>query len=574
MKLSLARIISFIVGAKFAKPFARLSRNLELRAGNKRDPEIETDLRITHQMVDKWASQGKEHADPNRIFAIVSFTNLPMHAKFHCLVAKSMQLRGYTPVIFTHSSSHFAHEYFQMFGIDRLVMWNHLKERYGETAAEAQNIVQTFPLYNPTVTQIKKIEYHGVNVGKHALSMTCRKRVEGRLNLMDSTTIKLLRNQLERAVQSVLVAERFLDENPVEKMLVRDSGYTPSGAIFETALNRGTDCVVLEFGQCRSTWVFKRYTPETKGQHYFSLSPSTWESVKNRPWTQQEDGQLEREFAGRYQPDSTDDTRRLQAGKVIKTPEEVRRQLGLDLNKKTAVIFSHVAWDAAFFYGEGLFDDFEDWLYQTVKFVTSECPQLNWIVKEHPFNVFKLQRESVKETSERRLLHPLMPLPDHVKFMPADTDINTQSLFPIVDYVLTVNGTVGMEFPCFGIPAIVAGTGRYTGFGFTIEPSSQVAYFETLRTLQTIPRLNSEQKQLARKHLHALQVGKQVSFKDIVPMELKRLHEAQSDVHDNIHFTARSLDEFQAARSVKLLGEWLAECSEPDLMDLAGRTQI
>jgi hypothetical protein len=49
-------------------------------------------------------------------------------------------------------------------------------------------------------------------------------------------------------------------------------------------------------------------------------------------------------------------------------------------------------------------------------------------------------------------------------------------------------------------------------------------------------------------------------------MELKHVHDAQSDVHDNIHFTAHSLEEFQAARSVRLLGDWLAEGKEPDLI--------
>lgn len=49
-------------------------------------------------------------------------------------------------------------------------------------------------------------------------------------------------------------------------------------------------------------------------------------------------------------------------------------------------------------------------------------------------------------------------------------------------------------------------------------------------------------------------------------MELERVHEAESDVHDNIHFTARSLEEYQAARSVRLLGDWLTEGKEPDLI--------
>lgn len=321
------------------KPFHRGIQYLTDPVFRQREIELRQDLERTRRQVGGWAAQGAEYADPKRLFAIVSFTNLPMHAKFHCLAAKAMQLRGYTPVIFTHSGSRFAHEYFRMFGINRLVMWNQLAEQYSELAAEAQRIVQTFALTQPSVTQVKNIEFRGVCVGKHALSMTCRKRVEGRLDLTNPATFALLQEQLTLAVQSALLAERFLDENPVEKMLVRDSGYTPNGAIFETALHRGTDCVVFEFGQRRSAWVFKRFTPETKGQHYFSLSASTWDVVKNRPWTKREDEKLEREFAGRYQPDSTDDTRRLQAGKVVKSPAEVRKQLELDPNKKTAVIF-------------------------------------------------------------------------------------------------------------------------------------------------------------------------------------------------------------------------------------------
>jgi hypothetical protein len=159
-----------------------------------------------------------------------------------------------------------------------------------------------------------------------------------------------------------------------------------------------------------------------------------------------------------------------------------------------------------------------------------------------------------------------MPFPEHVRFMPADTEINTRSLFPLVDCVLTVNGTVGMEFPCYGIPALVAGSGRYDGYGFTIEPSTRAAYFEKLRTLSSVQRLAPAVQELARKHFYALMVGKQVSFEDVAPMELKHIHEAQSDVHDNISIRARSLDDLRASPSLRLLADWLEEGRQPDLL--------
>lgn len=550
------------------RPVKKALRLVSDEKYRQREFELRHDLKLTRSMIGSWAAQGAENSDPNKLFGIVSFTDLPMHAKFQALVGKTMQLQGYTPVVFTNSSIRFGSEYFRLFGINRFVMWDKLIDQSASFLDRVDELVLELLPFCPTVAACLSIKFNEVEVGKHALSMVCRKRVEGRLNLNDPLTLDMFKSEFRRSIHSVLIAEEYFKKNPFQKLLIRDSGYTPNGAIFEVALREGVDCVVFEVGQRRGTWTFKRYTRDSKGLHYFSLSPSTWDRIRNLPWTSEDDEKLQLEFTGRYKPDSTEDTRRLQSGKQMKSPQVMREELGLDPQKKTAVIFSHVAWDAAFFFGTCLFDDFEDWLFQTVQFVAQECQMMNWIVKVHPFNVFKLRRESVQETSEMRLLRPLFPLPDHVKIMQADTNINTQSLFPLVDYVLTVNGTVGMEFPCYGVPAVVAGTGRYNGRGFTIDPKTKEEYLATLKNLHTVPRLNDEVKQLARKHFYSLMVGRQTSFEDVAPMELKRLHEAQSDVHDNIRINATSLDDLKRANSLKFFGEWLANQSEEDLIQL------
>ena len=532
-----------------------------------RNREVSEDLERTRHEIGNWAAAGAEHEDPNKVFAILSFTNLPLHAKFQGLVAKTMQLRGYKPVIFTYSGCRFGHEYFRLFGLKNLIMWDQYSAEAGATLEDARRLGESLLPSKPTVNEIIDCRFQGVDVGKHALSVTCRRLIQGSLDLEHPDTLELFKSELARAVQSVIVSTRFFEEYPVKKMLVRDAGYIPNGGIFETALERGIDCVVYEQGQRRGTWIQKRYSKSSKGEHYFSISQPVWQELLKQDWTKEEDEKLENEFAGRYRPDSTDDTRRLQSGKRLKSPEEVRTQLGLDPSKKTAIIFSHIAWDAAFFFGKGLFEDFEQWLFETVKFVAAECPQINWIVKLHPFNVFKLQREGKTEESEMRLLRSLMPLPEHVKILHADCDINTQSLFPIVDYALTVNGTVGMEFPCYGVPALLAGTGRYDGRGFTMEPRTREEYFEALRNLHKMPRLSSEAQILARKHFLTLTTRRQVSFDDIAPMELKRINEADSDLHDNVSIRAHSMDEFRSAASIKNLSRWLVDSNSPDFME-------
>jgi len=528
--------------------------------------ELSADLAQTKAMIGTWAGQGGAQTDPNQLFAIVSFTDLPLHAKFHGLAAKTMQLHGYTPIVFTYEGTRFGHQYLKLFGIEQLILWESFAASAADPA-EIERIVAGLLPRASSVEQMLNLQFHSVDVGKHAMSVTARKLFQGKFDLTQPEIYDLLKDNLGKAVQGVVGAEAFFDAHPVKKMLVRDSGYIPNGAIYEVGLQRGVDCIIYEQGQRRGSWIFKRYTPETRTQHYFSIAKSTWEQIKAEAWTSEDNAKLEKLFEGRYQPDSTDDTRRLMTGKQLKPPEAVRQELGLSPDKKTAVIFSHIAWDAAFFYGSGLFDDFEHWLFETVKFVEAECPDMNWIVKLHPFNVFKLQREEKSEESEMRLLRSIMPLPDHVRIMRASTPINTQSLFPVIDYVLTVNGTVGMEFPCFGIPALLAGTGRYNGLGFTIEPPTREAYFAQLKTLHTVPRLSVEAQTLARKHFYTVVERRQTDLSDVAPMELKRANEAESDIHDNIQIAARSLSEFAGKQSIQRLGNWLADSDAPDILE-------
>ena len=70
-------------------------------------------------------------------------------------------------------------------------------------------------------------------------------------------------------------------------------------------------------------------------------------------------------------------------------------------------------------------------------------------------------------------------------------------------------------------------------------------------------------------NLHLIPLGKgsvQFSLEDVAPMELKRLNEAQSDIHDNISILPRSLDELSSTPSIQKLGDWLAESHDLDLL--------
>jgi len=133
-------------------------------------------------------------------------------------------------------------------------------------------------------------------------------------------------------------------------------------------------------------------------------------------------------------------------------------------------------------------------------------PRINWVVKLHPDLVWKLKYEGY--TGELRDIIALRSavgrLPEHVKLVPPETDISTFSFFDITDYCVTVRGTIGIEMACHGIPVLTAGTGRYSGLGFTIDSSLSKEYLERLGRIETIPPMAPGDIELARRFACAL----------------------------------------------------------------------
>ena len=265
--------------------------------------------------------------------------------------------------------------------------------------------------------------------------------------------------------------------------MFNERGYTPAGEVFDGCLLRGVDTIQWCGAPQSDCLIYRRYTLDTRGEHPLALSDVMWGRLLTMPWSAADDQAVADRIAANYASGAWYNRQQLQEGKAILSADEVRRILGLDPSKKTAVIFSHILYDATFFYGESLFEDYEQWLVETVRAAIAN-PRLNWVVKVHPVNVWRSRMDGAELVQlEAQTLHRHFgALPDHVKLMAADTPVNTFSLFDIADYGLTVRGTIGMELPCFGIPVVTAGTGRYSGRGFTIDPSSREEFGAVLAT--------------------------------------------------------------------------------------------
>ncbi|MSP50822.1 MAG: hypothetical protein EXQ91_00260 [Alphaproteobacteria bacterium] len=376
-----------------------------------------------------------------------------------------------------------------------------------EAKVEAEHLMESIHDFASLLDLTKD----GLHIGRYIASTVVRTLRVGTLD-PNSTHRPFVRDALVQSLTALRAGRAALDALSPDCALFNEKGYTPAGELYDLCLERGIDAVHWAGSHDAGSLVFKRYTKQTHDNHTYALDPATWAWVKARPWSAAHDAEALAEIEGHYHSGAFFSRVELQKGKLLVGVDEVRRALALDPTKKTAVIFSHIFYDATFFYGRSLYADYEQWLVETVR-AAIENPQINWIVKLHPVNVWRAKMDGMpmRLLEMEALERALGKLPAHIKLMLPDTPINTFALFPVIDYGITVRGTVGIELAACGIPVITAGTGRYEGLGFTIDPATRSAYQAILSGLHELPRLDARAVELARRY--ALAVFRERPFK-------------------------------------------------------------
>jgi hypothetical protein len=496
---------------------------------------------------------------------LASLSYSTYQAKLEGMFAKALQLQGLEPVVATLPDAHLARRAFELFGVRRFVVLDDYLdgERRELAGREAAALLER--VSEPG--DLRGLAFHGADVGRQALSTVSRYLHEGGVDLEDERARTLLAELLPGALRTTLAAEALLDELSPELVLFNERNYADQGPLCDIALARGLDVVQFVAGFEDDTMVFKRYTAETKGIHPRSLSDASWRRVAAMPWTDREERALDEDFARRYDKTATYFARWNQGWTEHRSRDEIVARLGLDPGRRTAVVFSHVLWDANMFYGTDLFADQEEWFVETVRAACAN-DRVNWVVKLHPANVWKRRRDGVTgELDELAVIRERIgELPPHVRLLPPESDISTWSLFAVTDWGLTIRGSVGFELPCLGTPVLTAGTGFYAGRGFTVDSDTAAEYLARLAAIEEVPPPAPEAVLLARRHAYALFRLRQTRFASFhsvhVPIEqIARPQEATIEVR------VGSAEELRQAPDLRRLGEWLAGTDALDYLE-------
>lgn len=527
--------------------------------------ELERDYRSFRSQYGSFLSKGRGDIGPDKPdkkVLFVSLTDWVWQIKIEALLAKALELKGCSPVFATYSWCKGGLKYYRVCGFDQFVLFD---KYLPQGATHSIKKLASDSLQSPvTIQSIKHLQFRGVNVGRQALASVTRS-LHRSGDLSDPRFLQLLTKSLVQSMKWTIAAERLLDEVRPEVAFFLDKDYVGIGSIYDLALNRGIDAIQWCGAHRDDAFTLKRFTSDTRHVHPQSLSKETWELARSMSWTTEREEELVDEFKSRYEDGQWGSYYNRPYG-ALKHRAEIERELGLDPRKKTAVIFSHILWDSTFFWGEDLFDDYADWLVETVKAACANSA-VNWIVKLHPANAWKLKRERVGgELYDLALLRSKVGnLPDHVRLLEPEADINTYSLFEVTDYCLTVRGTVGIEVAWLGIPVLTAGTGRYSNLGFTIDSSTREEYLDRLAHIQHIPRLEPQQVELAKKYAYALFKWRpwQVSTFETLYMPLV---EGGHPLDHNIRVHATSLQDIANASDLLAFAEWVTASDRLDFL--------
>lgn len=423
-------------------------------------------------------------------------------AKSEAILARACAEAGFTPVVLTSRKATWTKRYFSACGVVEFKEIEHLLEDVDRISdEEVDRILQKCP----TFQDLLRYESDGVCVGKHVLSTAVRHLQCGTVDLGDPRMKAKVRATLRDSLAAAKAGRKFFAECTPAAAIWNERGYTPYAELFDVAILCGINTIQYVHAQRTDALVFRRNTTANRDLHAFSLSAESWTQICKMPWLQKHENQVLETLSESYRNGTWCNYGPPSLPKPVVSRKKLQELLQIDPSKKTAVIFSHVLWDATFFYGRNLFPDYEQWLIATVR-AACKNTAVNWLIKLHPDYVWKMRQRGDKRDPRDvfALKTSVGTLPPHMHIMPSNVDINTYSLFSIMDFCITVRGTIGIEAPCFGIPVLTAGTGRYSGKGFTKDFKSSAEYLECIRHLEQIPRLSEEETALARRHAYAL----------------------------------------------------------------------
>lgn len=402
------------------------------------------------------------------------------------LYAKAIEeKKHYVPVILDWGDNQELTELYRSFGIKNINMHRKMVCNIGGIL-KSLGIMVYYRAAHKTGMELQKLKVDNVEIGRNIYGDILRSSNLSTIRYVDNLTcckkiftLTLFADTISKIVKKMPPKVCISDDWAYNEGIVLE--YMNREKAYITQINlRRENTLTIDVG------VFQRFRHgemHTQIASYLSAHTDMDEKIV--------DAYLEKRFAGKNC--SFRDKVAFQGKKSV-SREEWNEQMGLDPTKKNIIIMCHTFSDAVFNSEYTAFRDYYDWTEQTLQII-SKLDNVNWIVKPHPARAnYNEAVDSIENMLNRYKSPNIHVFPD---------DVSTSSLKDVADALVTICGTGGMEFPCFGIPVVVCGKAMYTGFGFTNEPGTLAEYRSMLEHIDKLDKLQDAQISMARHALYA-----------------------------------------------------------------------
>jgi hypothetical protein len=353
------------------------------------------------------------------------------------------------------------------------------------------------------IEKIYSYKYIGVDVGMLAWSSVIR-YMKGflieKIDLKEKDEI-LLRKYFFAGLVNTYVANEVIEKFQPVSLFGSHGVYVDYSPAILLAYIKGIKTLIWSSG-------FKDFL------HYFTIpkkpnklefrgiTEPEWKKRKDTPLSENENAALDSYIHHRFNKGNKRDFLNVT---LPEDPESLRKKLGFDNNKKIACLFCHVSWDLSFDLSKMIFDNANQWLSESMKAVF-EIKNVNWIIRVHPGE----KVSGSLYTNDDFIKENFRDIPEHVKILWSDSEINSLGLYKLLDVGITLFGTMGAELPILGKPVISGGEAHFSNKGFTIDAKSKEEYFHLLKNIAEIDFLKKDQIDIARKYGYSYFIQRQI----------------------------------------------------------------
>ncbi|UVE49762.1 hypothetical protein KU306_12695 [Haloferax larsenii] len=331
------------------------------------------------------------------------------------------------------------------------------------------------------------------SIDTFAKGSTRRRLKRYSLDLDETEVVREYERFLSLGILLARSVEQLLSVHNTELVVVHEPYYIQGGVPMSVARAKGVRSYSQGFGFRNGTLIFGGQSERSSLPHFTS------ESVVRS----QIDTALSSEEASRVDE--------------IMYGRESGQEMSIDYSSHTnqtaasdgvvsVGMFTNLLWDASLEPEYALYSDVFEWVSDTIT-AFEDIPDAELIIKTHPAESKRGTRESVTS----RIREDFSPLPDNVKLLHPDTDVDTYALIDSLDASVVYNSTVGLESAYRGLPVIVAGETHYRGFGFTIDPETKQEYLALLNDVSQIEP-PEETETLAQRYAHLLMAKRHTPF--------------------------------------------------------------